>query len=124
MCLQPGLDRFGGTIWQQVNDSMPIQVHQNGPVALSFAPSPIIDAKVMDWMAGGAFVESLHDSKNSIRADGAKLFKHLQVTGVSPDRRPAQLQQHPNSRRVTGSRDMGERMQDCEESWRPAVGGP
>jgi len=67
---QPGLDRFGGSVWQQVNDPMPIQIHQIGPVALPFAPGPIIHAQVPNRIACGGFAGSLHHPQNCIVADG------------------------------------------------------
>jgi hypothetical protein len=52
MFFQPGLQALDRAIGQQVDDLMLVQIHQNSPVALPLAPSPIIDAKVPDWIAG------------------------------------------------------------------------
>ncbi len=48
---QPGLQALHGTVREQANDLMLVQVDQNRSVALSFAPSPVIYAKVSDWVA-------------------------------------------------------------------------
>src|ERR1035437_1655257 len=44
MQLQPSSQAVGGTVRQQVNGSVRLQIDQDGPITLTFAPGPIVDA--------------------------------------------------------------------------------
>ena len=67
VCLQPSSQAIGGAVRQQVNGSVRFEIDQNGPIALTFAPCPIVDAespRAPDLYGGSR----LHSPKDGIEA--------------------------------------------------------
>jgi hypothetical protein len=58
MLLQPPSHAFHRPVGQEVDNLTLIQVHQNGPVALAFAPGPVVDSQMSDWIAGRDALET------------------------------------------------------------------
>jgi hypothetical protein len=52
MPLQPFGEALGGPVWEKVHDAVQVQVDQNGSILLAFAPSPIVDAEVVNGEYG------------------------------------------------------------------------
>src|SRR6202044_701758 len=69
MPLQPGLQALDRTVGQQVDDLTLVQVHQNGPVALAFAPGPVVYSQMSDGIAGRDVARNLHRPSHRIVAD-------------------------------------------------------
>src|SRR5947207_3762066 len=59
MLFQPSLQAFYRTVGKEVNERMLVQVHQNGPIALPFAPNLVICADMTDWITGGSVPQAL-----------------------------------------------------------------
>src|SRR5277367_1606080 len=67
MRLQPGSQAISGAVRQQVNGSVRFEIDQNGPIALTFAPCPIVNAespRAPDLYEGSRF----QSAKNGIGA--------------------------------------------------------
>jgi hypothetical protein len=69
MLFQPSLQALHRPIGQEVDHLPLIQVHQNGPLALAFAPGPVIYSQMSDWIAGRDVASSLHRPNHRIVAD-------------------------------------------------------
>ena len=67
MFLEPLRDGIGITIGQEIDDVAPLQVHDDGAVALPFAPRPVVDADV-SRMRHRAVFELLDATEQRIRA--------------------------------------------------------
>ena len=73
MSVEPRLHRLGIAVGQEINHLAPLQVHDDGAVALSFAPSPVVDPhETRRWP--GIALEFLDSSEQRI---GAGCHEHL-----------------------------------------------
>jgi len=50
---QPGDDRLGGAVGQEIDRPATLQVHDHGAIALAFAPGPVVDRDDARQLRGG-----------------------------------------------------------------------
>ena len=51
--LQPLREALSGSIREEIDDTVQVQIDQNGSIVLAFAPSPIVDAQVANGKEDG-----------------------------------------------------------------------